>query len=233
MNCGFDARRSAVGSPAPPKSARMPAASCSVPARSCVGMGSGGGRGATVRSTTVRLSGRGLRPSYVRVVLGARTAGEEDLPLLALRVFHPTLLAVGVTTGRRALLVHRATDALQTRIQVTELSAALSLNPEFLNPNPCVPLADCEVRPRIIEHPLRVVGLAHRRLGSEELCIETNRLVKIPDGHMDMQTLHALFLNGEEAATGSQSAAQASFARLQQFSVRNPTKAFMRSKFGL
>src|SRR5581483_1771360 len=35
------------------------------------------------------------------------------------------------------------------------------------------------------------------------------------------------------AAIGLQSGPQASSARLQQFSVRNPTRAFMRSRFGL
>ena len=47
-----------------------------------------------------------------------------------------------------------------------------------------------EIHARIVEHPLRVVGFQHGRLGREEGSVESHARVEIRDGEVDMESLH-------------------------------------------
>src|SRR5438105_1674146 len=96
-----------------------------------------------------------------------------------------------------------------------------------------VALADREVDARVLEHPFRVVGLAHSGGRCKKLRIEANGGIEVPDGYVHVETFHARFLAWAGGDCGWHSAPQASPARLQQFSVRKPTRPFIRSKFGL
>jgi hypothetical protein len=74
-----------------------------------------------------------------------------------------------------------------------------------------------------MQHPPGVIALEHARLATEELGVELNALIQIAHGHMDMKTLHEAFLFRGAAAVGRQ------LRPPQQFSVRNPSRAFIRS----
>src|SRR4029077_5856641 len=110
---------------------------------------------------------------------------QEDLPLLALRILDPALFALRVTTVRCALFKHRAIDAPQPGVQVLKFLAAFGLYSQLLNPSAHRPLTDREVDTWILEHPLRVVRLAHRGFGREQLRIETDGRIEVLDGDVD------------------------------------------------
>src|SRR5205085_431703 len=92
-----------------------------------------------------------------------------------------------------------------------------------------VPLTDREIHSGILQHPLRIVRLSHGGRSREELRVEADGTVEVLHGDVDVQTFHAPFLRKAVAARGSRSGPQASPARLQQFSLRNPTSASIAS----
>ena len=57
-----------------------------------------------------------------------------------------------------------------------------------------VALADREVDARVLEHPFRVVGLAHSGGRCKKLRIKANGSIEVPDGHVHVETFHARFL---------------------------------------
>jgi hypothetical protein len=47
-----------------------------------------------------------------------------------------------------------------------------------------------EIDARIVQQPLRTVGLGNGRFGGKERAVEPNGLDNVLNGHMDMQALH-------------------------------------------
>src|SRR2546423_5962943 len=108
-----------------------------------------------------------------------------------------------------------------------------------------VPGRDGEVDARILDHPLRIVGLAYRRLCTEQPRIEADARIEIGNADVHMEALHATLLlddfpaRRERRGADCESAAFAAVAhagahsvrhtplRTQQFSVRYSTKPFM------
>lgn len=70
----------------------------------------------------------GSRSYGIVTVGGALTRREERLPLNALRVFDPALLAFGVAARGRSFLEHEAVGALQPRIDLLKLGGVLDLS---------------------------------------------------------------------------------------------------------
>ncbi len=93
---------------------------------------------------------------------GRRAIGEEGLPDHAVRIGDPALLGFGVAAGGRAFVQHRAVGGLQPAIDLGEFALVLDLDTEMLDPGPGVIAAgNGEVDARILEHPLRIIGLHH------------------------------------------------------------------------
>jgi hypothetical protein len=63
---------------------------------------------------------------HIGAIDSALTGGEEALPFDALGVMNLTLLALGITAGRLALLGHRAPDLFSPSIDFGELGAILN-----------------------------------------------------------------------------------------------------------
>ena len=101
-----------------------------------------------------------------------------------------------------------------------KLLAVFGLDAEMLDPLAGVHAGrDCEIDPRIVEHPLGIILLHDAGLGAEQGGVEADRLVEVVDADMDVEALHADFLcssweGSEQAAPGAQS------APAQQFSMR-------------
>src|SRR5687767_10196561 len=96
-------------------------------------------------------------------------------------------------------------------------------------------LRDCEVDSRIIDHPLRVIRFAHRRISAEKRRIKADARFEILDCNMYMEAFHAFAFLRELVLVdkGAQSAApgpQAAPSTAQQFSVRNPRRRFITAK---
>src|SRR5882672_2685629 len=152
-------------------------------------LGGFGRRAACRRATSLF----GIRRRLVSVRI-AHIISEKSLPLHALRVFDPALLALRVATRGCTLLQHRRFGALQARVHLRELGAILDLNSKVPNPSRAATLADRKIDAWILEHPFCVVGLDHSWLSCEERVVEPNRGVNVVDAHVDMQTLHRMHL---------------------------------------
>src|SRR5688572_17189234 len=92
--------------------------------------------------------------------------GQESLPLHALGVLDPVLLAVRVAAHRLAFIADRTPGVLDAREDFGELGAILDLNAEVPDADDPVPAADREVDARVFQHPLRVRS-EERRVGKE------------------------------------------------------------------
>ena len=64
----------------------------------------------------------------------------------------------------------------EMRADVGELGDGLGLQPEMIHSDTSAALRDREIDARILDHPLRVIVLAHGRIGAEQAGIETNAL---------------------------------------------------------
>src|SRR6184192_1375425 len=168
-------------------------------------------RRTTARSATGRLGRlRRFGADLVRSVSGALAGCEKCLPLDALRIVDPALLAVRVAAGGLALLDHRPLGALEPPVDLLELCPVLDLDAQMLHTGLAFPLTDREIHSRILQHPLRIVRLSHGGRRREELRVEADRTVEVLHGDVDVQTFHALFLRKAVAARGSRSGPQAS-----------------------
>src|SRR3546814_420153 len=122
--------------------------------------------------------------------------GEERLPHDALRIGDPTLLRLGVAAGGSTFLDNRTIGGLEATIDLGQLLLVFDLNAEMLDSlSGVIAGRNCEVDPRILEHPLRIVLLHHGRLRTEQGGVEADRLIEVLDSDMDMQALHADFLS--------------------------------------
>src|SRR5215203_2256159 len=82
---------------------------------------------------------------------------------------------------------------------------------------------DGKIDARVVQHPLRIVGLGDGRLGRKQRAVEPDRLDNVLDGHMDMQALHwRVFpsLASTRAEELQTPAPQPRASPWQQFSVR-------------
>ena len=220
-NCGRAVARSLVGRSALSSSARIVGMSLAKAGRvSATRLTlSRGYPGAAARCTTGRSSQLlGFPSNLVRPVPGTPARGQKRLPRHTLRIFD---------------FIHRPVGTLDLRIHLLELGPVLELDPPVLGSRLCTAMADGKIHARFLENPPGVSGLLRGGHGGKELRLETDGFLDIIDGHMNVRTLHADFLSVALPAIGLQFASQASSARLQQFSVRKPTKPFMCARLGL
>src|SRR6478672_2050495 len=159
----------------------------------------------------------------IGAVVGGRLAeGVERFPARALRVFGPGLVGLRVAADGRVLRHERATGCLEALSERSECVAAVDLQAEVIDAGRAAGAGDREIDPRIVEHPLRVVGLAHHGFRAEQLLVEADAAGEVGDVEVHVETGHdvAPGLRGAQAATGPQSTAPA-----QQFSVRYASSA--------
>ena len=76
-------------------------------------------------------------------------------------------------------------------MQCVKLFAAVNLEPEMIDTGGTAALRDREIQARLVEHPLRVVVLAHGRLAAEQRRIEPNARGEIGDRDVDVESFHA------------------------------------------
>src|SRR5882672_12643215 len=148
---------------------------------------------------------------------------QEGLPGNTLRILNPALFALGVATGRGALLQHPSFGTSQAAVDLLQFTAILNLNAKVLYARGRSTPADREVEPRIIQHPSGIVGFDQARRAAKELGVERHTLIQIANRHVNMKTLHETLLLRGRTAAGAQ------LRPPQQFLVRNPSSAFIRS----
>jgi hypothetical protein len=122
----------------------------------------------------------------------ALAGGVERLPGDPLRIHDPGLLGFRVAAGCFAFLEHGRLRALQAAVNLGELVLALYLDPQMIDPGTVTARRDREIDARVVQHPLGVIGLHHRRFGCEKRRIKSDRSLKIIDSDMDMEALHDL-----------------------------------------
>src|SRR5206468_1978428 len=134
----------------------------------------------------LRLGFGGGLAARVLLIRGARAVEEGDraepvkgLPRHPRRIAHPVLVGPGVT-ARDVLLRHDSgVGSLEARMQLAQLRRIVDLKAEVVDATATPTLRDGEIEARILEHPLRVVGLDDRGLGAEQRRVETDALLKV------------------------------------------------------
>jgi hypothetical protein len=102
----------------------------------------------------------------------------------------PRLFRLRVAAGRRALIEYGLSRLLQPAIDLAEFRRILDLDAKVIDALALAPRRDGEVDPRIVQHPLGVVWLHHRRLGGEQTRVEPDRLVEVGNGDIHVKALH-------------------------------------------
>src|SRR5262249_6619829 len=98
----------------------------------------------------------------------ALAGGEESLPRDAGGIVDPGLLALGVAAGHLALLDDGAAGLMQPIVDVVQLVLVLDLDAQMIEAGRFAARRDGEIDARVVEHPLGVIRLHHRRLGGEQ-----------------------------------------------------------------
>ena len=146
--------------------------------------------------------------------------GEEGLPRQALRIRDPRFLRLRVAARGLAFLEHRLVGLFQPSIDVLQLARRLDLDAKVVETGLSAAGRDREVQSGIVEHPLRVVRLGHRRIRREERAVEADRLVEISDRDVNVQALHGAVLLRLWVAGTHSPTPHAEASPWQQFSVR-------------
>src|SRR6202035_1418588 len=123
-------------------------------------------------------------------VVGAFARGVEGLPRDAGWIVDPRLLRLGVAARRLPLRDDVAAGLVQPRVDLVQLVAAVGLDAEVIEASRATPRRDREVDARVIEHPLRIVGLEHGRLDREQGRVEADRLLEVIHGDVHVKPLH-------------------------------------------
>ena len=145
------------------------------------------GRATYRQSSTLALR----RRLPVRRALSSR---EERLPRDSRGVQHPCLLGLRVAAGGRTLVEEGPARGLESVNHLAQLRSLLDLDPEMVNSGRATPCGDGEVDAWIVEHPLRVIRLAHRGRCREKRRVELHGLLDVFNGDVYVQTLHASLL---------------------------------------
>jgi hypothetical protein len=119
------------------------------------------------------------------------------------RIVDPGLLGFGVAAGRFALFDNFTTRLVQTRVDFVEFVLAFNLDAEVIEAGLPSARRDREIDPRVFQHPFGVVRLYDRGLRGEQRGIEPNRMLKVLDGHVNVQTLHHKSSSIRQAAADS------------------------------
>lgn len=90
--------------------------------------------------------------------------GVEVLPGDTLRVCHPMLFAARVAAGGFAFIKQRDVGGLGACFQLGQLVGVVSLEAQVIDASGTAASGDREVHARVVEHPLRIVGLDAGRL---------------------------------------------------------------------
>ena len=133
---------------------------------------------------------RALRLAAAVAVVGALASGEERLPGNARWIVDPGFFRLGVAAGWSALARSPCRRPCQPPVDLVQLGLVLHLNAEMIETRLAAARRDREIHARIVQHPLRVVGLSYRRLRREQRRIEADGLVEIIDGDVNMQAFH-------------------------------------------
>src|SRR5271156_4539334 len=94
--------------------------------------------------------------------------GEKGLPRHPLRVGDPLLVGSGIAAGGALRFDDRPLGAAQPIVDFGELALVLGLDTEMRDAGAAaLTLADREIDPGIVQHPLRIIILEDGRLGRE------------------------------------------------------------------
>jgi hypothetical protein len=105
---------------------------------------------------------------------------------------------------------------MQALFDFFQLIVVIHLYPQMIQPRFAATLTDGEIDARVIQHPFRIIRLHHRRSRTEKMIVESDALVQIIDGNMDMHAFHECFSGRQQLCSPP-----------QQFSVRKAIRAFM------
>jgi hypothetical protein len=106
---------------------------------------------------------------------------------------HPALLALCVAAGGLAFVDRSEVGVPERAGHGVQFLLGLDLETEMVQPRRVAELRDREVHTRVLEHPFRVVVVAHGRLRAEQRAVERDRLLQIFDGQVDVKAFHADF----------------------------------------
>src|SRR5262249_12820509 len=109
---------------------------------------------------------------------------------------------------------------------IPELLGGVDLQSEVVDAGRSAASGDREVDARILDHPLRVIGLGDGRRRTEDVRVEPDALVDIVDGDVNVEALHRDLL----LRRASRANAMSHVAPQQQFSVRYATRPFIVAK---
>jgi hypothetical protein len=123
--------------------------------------------GGTARIPLLRLFAAAVHRNAVERVKG--------FPRDALRIARPVLVAVRIAAVDVWLVDHVVRiGRCELRADCRKLVRGFGLQSQVVQAGSRSPVRDREVHARVVEHPLRIVGLLDRRRHSEEARVETN-----------------------------------------------------------
>src|SRR5882724_8154435 len=147
----------------------------------------------------------------------------ERLPGDALGILDPVLVGLRVATRLPGLIERGHAGCRDLRAQGPEFVIRLHLESEMVDSGGPPTPRNRETDLGIVGHPLRVVGSFDSGRSAEELGVETDAFGQVPDGNVNVKSLHAALLfrlDSETRRAGAQRAASPP----QQFSVMKPTR---------
>ena len=100
-------------------------------------------------------------------------------------IVDPGLLGFGVAAGRFALFDNFTTRLVQTRVDFVEFVLTFDLDAEMIEAGLTPARRDCEINPRVFQHPFGIIRLYDRGLRGEQRGIEPNRMLKVLDGRRE------------------------------------------------
>src|SRR5712692_2050671 len=141
----------------------------------------------------------------------------ERFPGDALRVRDPVFVRLGVAARRSGLVERRDVGLRHVLAQLFQLLVGFHLEPQMAHPGRMSAPGNGEVDPRIVQHPLGVIGFLDGRRRAKEAAVKTHALRQIADGNVNMESLHVTF-SFRLRVTGLRAGAQVSPP--QQFSIK-------------
>src|SRR5438128_6377258 len=136
--------------------------------------GSGRNFGDTARARLL-MRHAGIPFTGAIAIIGALAGCEEGFPGYARRVVDPGFFGLGIAAGSCALLDDVAAGLVKPRIDLLQFLGVLDLNSEMIEAGLLASGGDRKIHPRVLDHPLGVVGLDHAGLRVEQRRIEADR----------------------------------------------------------
>src|SRR4029453_6419572 len=118
---------------------------------------------------------------------------------------HPVLVGLRIAAIHAGLVDHARPRGRELSADRGELVGRIGLQPQMVDADAAFALRDREIDARILDHPFRIVGLAHRWFGAEQTGVEADAVAEVAHPDVDVKAFHAdLLLRGlgMETATG-------------------------------